>query len=273
MKRIETELRLGTEPLTLLHISDTHLCRADERDNERKNALAVKRARVFPTAEEDYAESIRLARESGTILCHTGDLIDFVSEANLDAARQYAASTDLFFAAGNHEFSQYVGEAWEDADYRNQSLPRVQACFGNDIRFSARQVGGLNLVAIDDSYYRFEPEQLAALKAEAAKGLPILLFLHNPLHEDALYTLMRTRAECAYLTGTPAPLLADYSDHRRRQQEADAITDETIAYIRSEPCIKAIFSGHLHFDYEGVFGEHIPQFVTGIGTARQIKIL
>lgn len=28
------------KPLTLLHLSDTHICLADERDNERKNRLA-----------------------------------------------------------------------------------------------------------------------------------------------------------------------------------------------------------------------------------------
>ena len=31
------------KPLTLLHLSDTHICLADERDNERKNRLAQSR--------------------------------------------------------------------------------------------------------------------------------------------------------------------------------------------------------------------------------------
>lgn len=271
MKTVLTELEFGIEPTTLIHISDTHLCRADDRDNERKKALAADRKNLFPTAEEDFEKSISLAKKLGAILCHTGDLIDFVSEANFDAARRYCKSADLFFVAGNHEFSQYVGEAWEDADYRNQSLPRVQACFENNIRFSSRTVGKINLVGIDDSYYRFEEEQLSALKSEVAKGLPILLFLHNPLHDDALYKLMLTKTKSADLTGTPESLLSDYPEYRRRQQQPDEITSETVAYIRSQPLIKAIFSGHIHFDYEGTFAD-IPQFVTGVGTARIIKV-
>ncbi|MBQ2706718.1 MAG: metallophosphoesterase, partial [Clostridia bacterium] len=91
---------------------------------------------------------------------------------------KFCDENDVFFAAGNHEFSLYVGEAWEDADYRNQSLAKVQAAFGNDIRFSSRIIGGVNLVAIDDGYSRFDEEHLDLLKAEVAKGLPIVLLMH-----------------------------------------------------------------------------------------------
>ena len=42
------------------------------------------------------------------------------------AAKEFMESNDYFFAAGNHEFSLYLGEAVEDADYRNQSLAKVQ---------------------------------------------------------------------------------------------------------------------------------------------------
>ena len=62
-------------------------------------------------------------------------------------------------AAGNHEYSLYVGEAWEDAAYRNQSLATVQEAFINNIRMAARVIGGVNFVALDDGYYLFEEEQ------------------------------------------------------------------------------------------------------------------
>ena len=265
MELITTKLSLGAEkPFTLLHISDTHLCLADERDNERKNKLAEARKKVFGDGEDALAWSIATAKEMGALLVHTGDLLDFVSEANIDAAKKFTDENDCFFAAGNHEFSLYVGEAWEDADYRNQSLAKVQAAFKNDIRFSSRVVNGINLVAIDNSYYRFEQEQFDKLKAEVERGLPILLFMHNPMHTDEFYNYRRNveGVKIAYLTGTPAEMMQDYDDHRFRQQCPDELTAEVADYIAHEPTIKALFTGHLHFSYEGPYYGRT-QYVTG----------
>ena len=112
---LTTKLSLGAEkPFALLHISDTHLCLADDRDNERKNKLAESRKTVFGDGEDALRWSVELSKELGTLLVHTGDLLDFVSEANIDAAKKFTDENDCFFVAGNHEFSLYVGEAWED---------------------------------------------------------------------------------------------------------------------------------------------------------------
>ena len=270
---VTTPLKLGASaPFKLLHISDTHLAFADERDDERKRKLAEGRYRSFAHAEEYFADELALAKKENALLCHTGDLIDFVSAANLDRAKKFADENDCFFVAGNHEFSLYVGEAFEDEAYREQSLAKVQACFRNDIRFSSRIVNGVNLVGIDDGYYRFDRPQLDALKQEAGRGLPILLFMHNPLYEQKLFEHCMTRASSAYLTAAPDELITGYDDYRYRQQKADDLTKEAFACIRSEPLIKAVFTGHLHYDWEGMVTDTLPQYVTGIGTARLITV-
>ena len=58
------------------------------------------------------------AKEYGVPIIHTGDLIDFVSLANLERAERFISENDCFTVAGNHEFSLYVGEAKEDAASR-----------------------------------------------------------------------------------------------------------------------------------------------------------
>lgn len=273
MNIVNTQINIGASiPFRLLHIGDTHLTLADRRENERKLKLAAERSRHFNNAELYLSEAERYARENNLVIVHTGDLIDFVSEANLDRARKFTVENDVFFAAGNHEFSLYVGEAFEDAEYRNQSLAHVQKSFKNDIRFAARRINGINLVAIDNSYYRFEKPQLEALLAEIALGLPIILFFHVPLFEPALYKISMERNECAYLTSTPEELMNSYSEYRYRQQKADDITLETTELIKTEPLIKAIFTGHLHYDYEGMLTDTLRQYVTGIGTGRVIEI-
>jgi len=274
MNLISTKVTVGTEkPFRLLHISDTHITLCDERDDERKQKLAASRTKSFPYADRYLTEAEIYAKENNMPIAHTGDLIDFVSYQNLDRAKKFTAENDVFFAAGNHEFSLYVGEAFEDEAYRNQSLDKVQAAFTNDIRFFSRKINGVNLIAIDDGYYRFDLPQYEALQTEIAYGLPIILFMHNPLYEQSLYDMMGKRGSpCAYLTSTPVELMKNYSEYRFRQQNADEITWHTTRLIENCPLIKAIFTGHLHFDYEGIVAGKIPQYVTGIGTGRVIEI-
>ncbi len=277
MKFIDTTINAGAgKPFELLHISDIHLTYADERDDERKLKLAADRLQYFPDAEENLAAAVADAKRTGALIIGTGDLIDFVSYANVDAAKKFTDENDCFFAAGNHEFSLYVGEAWEDAEYRNKSLALVQSAFKNDIRFSSRVVNGVNLVAVDNSYYLFEQPQLDALKAECAKGMPVILLMHTPLHADDLcHDMMQVRGEpCSYLMNTPDPIVDTYSDHRARQQRADSVTREAYDYIVSEPAIKAVIAGHVHGRcYESKVTDSLTQYIVDVRTARRITVI
>ena len=273
MNIIKTQLHIGAStPFRAVHISDTHFTYADMRDGEAKVDLARGRVTCFPFDPEAILEKAsETAKELRAPILHTGDLIDFVSVANLERAARFIAENDCFFAAGNHEFSLYVGEAWEDAAYRNQSLATVQEAFTNNIRMAARVIGGVNFVALDDGYYLFDEEQLAFLQSEVAKGLPVVLLMHNPLYEPTLYEKMMKKAPCAYIVDTPEELMQGYEEHRYRQQKADEITHRTVEYIARESAVKAIIAGHLHFDYEGTFAGRIPQIVTGCETVRVIE--
>ena len=119
-------------------------------------------------------------------------------------------------AAGNHEYSKYVGEATEDHAYKMSSYPSVQAAFGNDLLFASREINGLNLVAVDNTYYQFNSLQLALLKKEIEKGMPILMLVHNPFYTEELYdTMMNIRKQpCPYVVGCPEEKLSGCSQHR-----------------------------------------------------------
>ncbi|MBO5309366.1 MAG: metallophosphoesterase, partial [Lentisphaeria bacterium] len=191
LEKFEIEAGLK-EPVTLLHLSDTHICLADERDNERKNVLAAGRIKsAFGGSNEQIEqwldEAMAFGREQADLIIHTGDLVDFVSAANLDFLKAKLKTEDVFFAPGNHEFSQYVGEAKEDTAYKMQSFDMVQAASPNDLEFAVRKVGGLRLIALNNGYYFFLPEQVTALKAELAREeMPTILIMHNPIHTGEL---------------------------------------------------------------------------------------
>ncbi len=275
MNRIDLALDLGaTRPFQLLHASDTHLCLADERDNERKRTLAQKRARVFPDAEANLEEIRRVSEAYRCPIAYTGDLIDFVSFANLDAARRFTEACDVVMAAGNHEFSQYVGEAFEDRAYREQSLDRVQGAFKNDIRAFARVINGVKLIALDNSYYLFEKEQLAFLRDACKEGLPVILLLHTPLYTPALHRFMieERKNPCGYLCGSPEELIASYPPDRQRQQRPDDCTLETIAFIKGCACIRCILSGHIHTSVASAVRPDLPQYAIGLNEYAMVNI-
>ncbi len=272
MSVINTTLNIGAEkPFEVIHLSDTHLTFADMRDGERKVDLARGRIEVFPKAQETLSAACALSKQKGVPIIHTGDLIDFVSFANIEKVKEFTDENDCFLAAGNHEFSLYLGEAKEDAAYRNQSLAAVQSAFKNDIRMSSRIIGGVNFVALDNGYYLFENEQLDFLKNEVEKGLPVVLLLHTPLFDRKLYDVMMKQSECAYLTGVPEDLMQIYPPHRFEQQRADEMTNTVVDYVAGTGMIKAIIAGHLHINYEGTFADRIPQIVTDCPDIRIIE--
>ncbi len=277
MNLIKNTVEIGLDaPVKLLHVTDTHIDRADERDDERKRALAGRMG--HPDKEKVLEEQLAYARENCELLVHTGDLMDFVSRPNVETARRFTADEKVFFIAGNHDYSQYVGEAWEDQAYRMNSYMQMGYGLGVPMFFASRTVGGVNIVGIDNSYYLFAEWQLWRLKREAERGLPIVLAFHDPLFEESLYREHRRRApnECTYLTGCDEEHLLPYSEFRAVQQRPDKPTLDMIEYIKNEPLIKLILTGHLHFGFESMITPALPQFVTGggyKGDAREVTLV
>lgn len=271
---ITTRLNLGAlKPFKFIHITDNHSTRADERDEQKKTELARSRVPHFPHGDDILVRAREFALENNTFIAHTGDLIDFISEANYDLATEFSNSCDLFMAAGNHEYANYLGEH-EDEEYRNRSVDRIQACFKNDIRFDSRIVNGINIIVADNSYHQFESWQLERLKAEVKKGLPILMFMHTPLYDEATYDYMinQLKNNCAFLMNVPDELVDLYPEALHYHHRPTEDTKRAYNYIVNEPLIKAIFAGHIHRNFESRINEGTLQFVTGSGTGRIIEI-
>ena len=115
------------------------------------------------------------------------------------------------------------------------------------------------------------------LQKEVEKGLPVILAFHDPLFEQSLYDYHYSVSseDCTYLVGCDEEHLLRYSEFRAVQQRPDAPTLRMIDYIKSEPQIKAILTGHLHFSFESMLTPTLPQFVTGgayEGIARELTI-
>lgn len=268
----------ATKPFSALHISDTHLTRVDDRDNERKKSLALGRQHAFRWAEHYLDAAIRYARERELMVLHTGDLIDFVSDANLDFVAMQLGVGNWFASAGNHEYSQYVGEAKEDAAYKAQSFDKVQRAFPNDLKVASRVINGVNFVAIDDVYYNVTAEQHEQMRREVDKGLPIVLLCHVPFYtpKHCNYILKANNGAAGCVTGAPLEITRTYQTNpslpadqqwrnRSVQQRSDEPTLAFIDWLKQQPLLKAILCGHCHHFYEEQFSPSAKQYIVGAG--------
>lgn len=267
MKLEKFTLNVGADkPFCAYHMSDNHVCLADGRDNERKNELARNRERDFCGAREKTTpqtaeELFSVIKKENALLIHTGDLIDFVSHKNLEFAKTCFIGVDCIACAGNHEFSLYVGEAWEDEAYKAQSVEAVKAHYPDGILFGVREINGVRFITLDNSYYYILPEIYKKTEEALACGKPSVLVVHTPFYSADTYKKVTAGKadDPPYLCGCPEALLKNLSEHRYKQQFADETTLRFIELINSAPNLKAVLAGHLHEPLVSQLDSGIPQ--------------
>ena len=276
----ETKLNIGAEkPFSIMHITDAHVCRAYESEGEKLVSLAHRRAeRAFggeESVERLFEEAVAFGVKNADIIAYTGDIYDFLSQANFDYTDAFLAQKDYIYAAGNHDFCTAPGADREDMRFKMRQLSAVSPHFNGNLLFSSRVVNGVNLITMDNSYYKFTKGQFDMLRAEAARGLPMIIFVHTPFYSEKHAEYKMSKDNCAYLVAPPETLLSRYPKDRADYQRADRITEAVTRYIMNEPAIKAVFAGHTHENYEEPLEGGLPQYITGgtfLGDARFITV-
>lgn len=255
------------KPFSVLHISDTHLTEADERDAEPKREFAEKRRRTFGGCQQAaLASSLAWAKENVDYVLHTGDLIDFQTEANLDMVRRCygEAAGFMFGSTGNHEYERRLpGEQIRKTpEYNALSAETLGKAFPFDTSFQSTVAGGVNFIAIEQTYGVVTERQAERFHAEAKRGLPIVLCMHVPFYTDhiTLSSAKFWRYRGRKLAEMPA--VPNTLGDVKRQAE-DPVTREFLAYLKAEPLLKAILAGHLHLAVQERFSPTAMQYVVG----------
>ncbi len=279
---LKTTVKIGLEkPVRILHITDSHISLADENDLPEIQHLADARRDCFESTDGDtvrYCEAaFDYAKKEKLLVVCTGDLIDFRSHANFAFAEKVLADIDYIYALGNHDVCRVPGGDVEDAAFKWESLKVTAPHLKSNQYIDSRIYGGVNFVTADNSYYRMDDGQINYLRAEAAKGYPIVLCMHTPLYTPR-FAAKRFAAEkvCSYLMAPPEELLEKYSPDRRAQQAPDEATRRAFEYISGEPMIKAVLAGHMHQNYEEPLESGVMQYTTDgsfHGVVREVEFV
>lgn len=258
-------VNIGLEkPFSILHISDTHLTAVYPNEDEKKQQLHKIRTTTFGGRQEEaLRDSLDWARQHVDYVVHTGDLIDWQSEANFDLVKKYFGE-GVVGCLGNHEFSQHMwlSEPKETGteQYKDLTRKKLQEVFPYDIELQSQVVGGVNFVTLDDVYGYVTERQVELFRKEVKKGLPIVLCMHVPFHTENIW-----RADIRFWHDEKSRfrnVAPDPSGEYKRQQD-DPVTSAFIAYLKTEPLLKAILAGHLHITIQDQFSPTATEYVVG----------
>lgn len=252
-------------PFSILHISDTHLTAAYPHESQKKQTLHERRTQTFGGRQEEaLQDSLAWARQHVDYIVHTGDVIDWQSEANYDLVRKYFGQS-IIGCVGNHEYSpdMWLSEPKQSSaeDYKAPFREQLQRVYPFDISFSAKEVNGVNFVTLDDVFGTVTEQQVERFRQEAAKGLPIVMCMHVPFFTDAIYRANHhfwSKSELRFTNGAIPKVGGEYL-----KQQADPVTADFISYLKQLPQLKAILCGHLHFTTQDRFSPTAMEYVVG----------
>ena len=254
------------QPFSVLHISDTHLTAVYDDEPEYLVNFAKKRSKTFGGRQEEaLRDSLAWAKMNVDYVIHTGDFIDFQTRANLDIVKKvFGEGNALAACLGNHEFQRRIpGETIDESSiaglrkYGALSMKLLADTFPFDISLQSTVVNGVNFVTLNEVAGFVTENHVARFHAEVKKGLPIVLCMHCPF-----FTAELARASCKYWQFN-RKFRQDNAGPMNSYQTNDPVTRDFIAYLKSEPLLKGILTGHMHLTASDRFSPTAMQYIVG----------
>ena len=246
------------EPLKVVQIADTHLFKDDERGVPYKGfsdrmAKAYNQTEHFKTGlitnpEEAFEQTLAFAKKTNAdLITLIGDIFSFPSEAAIEWVLSKLEETNIpfIYTAGNHDW-HYEGmegdlESLRDTWIKKRLMPLYQ---NNHPLMAAYDFKGIRFLAIDNSTYQINEEQLAFFTAQVDTGIPMVLLVHIPMYAPG--------KNISFGCGNPnwgADTDRNFNLERRPQWPQNGHTTTTLNFHRKvfgAPNLLGVFSGHIH---------------------------
>ncbi len=272
----------------VLHIADSHISVVEENEKEfhtysNRMDNAYKSVPHFKTKEittpdTSFLELMALAKNQNVdVIALTGDIINNPSKSSVTFVRESLGKTGIpfIYTAGNHDW-HYEGMECSAATLRetwiqNSLLPLYS---GSNPLYSSHITGGINFVAIDNSTYQINEEQLNFFQEQAGRPMPIVLLVHIPLY-------LPKNAERNHINTCGDPRWGwdsdkNYEIERRERWSRDGNLPSTVQFLKAaKKCTNliAILAGHTHRPSVDQFSEIAVQYVTGRSADGQHRLV
>ena len=246
------------EAIRVVHIADTHLFKDDERGipyqkfsdrmSKAYNQTTHFKTQLSTNPEKAFKQTLTFAKKiKADVITLIGDIFSFPSELAIEWVLSKLKDTNIpyIYIAGNHDW-HYEGmggtlESLRDKWIEKRLLPLYQ---GNDPLMAAYNIKGIRFLAIDNSTYQINEEQLAFLEEHIASGIPLVLLVHIPMYAPG--------KDINFGCGNPnwgAALDQNFKLERRPKWPESGHSKTTLDFhkkVFSAPNLLGVFTGHIH---------------------------
>ena len=261
------------QSVRVVHIADTHLSKDDERgvpyqSYSARMAKAYKQTRHFKTRKKctpeiAFEETLAYAKNvRADVLTLVGDLFSFPSEAAIEWVLAKLKDTGIpyIYTAGNHDWHYEGMEGSLETLRMDWIKKRLWPLYqGRHPLMAAYDINGIRFLAIDNSTYQINNEQLAFFNRHVASGIPLVLLVHIPMYAPGQGILFGC-ANPNWSAATDRNFLLE----RRPSWPVQGHTQTTYNFhkkVFSAPNLLGVFAGHTHrSSLELIQGK--PQIVT-----------
>ena len=246
------------EKIKIIHIADTHLYMDDDRGTPFLNysdrmAKAYNQTTHFKTREKtnpkkSFEEALEFAKElNADVITLVGDIFSFPSELAIEwvLSKLEAIGIPYIYIAGNHDW-HYEGMKGKLTSLRDKWIEkRLMPLYqGNNPLMAAYDIKGIRFLAIDNSTYEINDEQLIFLSEQVASGLPLVLLVHIPMYAPG--------KKISFGYGNPfwgATTDRNSELERRPKWPENGHTKTTFEFYKKvfdSSNVMGIFAGHIH---------------------------
>ncbi len=270
------------QDLTILHLTDSHMVAGDELNPEASEHIehfsqlfAERTPGGVPTSELFHQTIKNASAQSLDAAALTGDIVHFPARAAIEHIERGVTALDVptLYTLGNHDW-HFPHLAWSDTT-RATYYPRFYGLTNNNPACQALEIGGVRLIALDNSNYQVSPEQVEFLRAQLKSGWPCLLFIHIPLWIESLAP--------AVIEQWRAPIVMaaqhGWTAAERERWKVPGNRDSTMACLELLTTadlganLAGIFCGHVHFPHVDAFRTGRYQYVTTPGFAGGYRLI
>ena len=247
-----------------MHVTDTHVNVWDEEATPEEREKAEKQDEMWRTfkgkfagangepygdaqripTREAFEKQLALAEElKPEVLLLSGDNLEYTSPPGLRYLNRVlgAYGGKYICVPGNHE----------DQDCPGLWSPGVRVL----------EFDGFRIAAVDDSRKTVSPEDLDALRALCAQGVPLIILCHVPLATP------NCKEQCKEkMTGMNDYFYIDSA-------EADDCGRAFVSLCMEEAAVKAVICGHVHGFYRMELVPGKPQIIGSQGMAGAVHLL